>query len=591
MAANLRFRARAKASRLFLPLKRSPRLSLRFLSYVAAVCIVSSLAVAFRQFYFWYHLTYPDVVPSPSSRSASHSLHYAPQRLQRIESSVNLWRHEHRNFPPEQNPPAPSLYATGSERCFSLGLPDAVNRTLHRGDPASFWQMNSRALCYSARPVCLYGRSMRSLLSFEPRGSSRCQVLSVSHEQLHEASDVGLNESCAAFRTHYVGAMYGNEVFYSWKLWQQFVEKKTYTNPRHHAVEWKSQFAIIVPKYNWSYNICHYNRVWNFIMYVIRNLHLFVPDADQVKDIDVFFRSGYKYNQHWHVGIRNSTLPYLQRQVGKTIRVSKLRYDYLRDYQCIQRAILLGREARIDAFPFLNDTPVWRPEQLVSDSHWPVIPRDALWLRNAVLTENSLGSLATSVVDGIEQFDHISLPPRRVGFLERSPRSKRRLTPSGRIWLESTLEELCVKHGMEYRHIHTSAAMSFKEQVNQVQSIGMAVGIHGANMVNSVFMPVGGALFEIFPWRYVRYYYASGGNSGLRYSFHEPERGYERNCSFEEATCFMKYRESVIYLSESDRDLIYKRLENSIMYITALHRAFPDGNIPLRKEGSMYQFG
>ncbi|KAI0567279.1 Glycosyltransferase 61 [Gracilaria domingensis] len=385
--------------------------------------------------------------------------------------------------------------------------------------------------------------------------------------------------------------MYGEEVFYSWQQWEQYVATKTYENPRHHAVEWKSEFAIIVPKYNWSYNICHYNRIWNFIMYVIRNLHIFVPDADQIKHIDVLFRSGYKYNQHWHVGIRNNTLPYLERQVGKSISVSKIRYDYLRDYQCVRRSILLGREARIDAFPFFNDTPVWRPEDLISDSHWPVIPQDALWLRNAVLTEAGLGSLATSVVDGVEQFEHIRLPPRRVGFLERSPRSKRRLTPSGKMWLENTLEELCKKHGMEYKHIRTSGAMSFKEQVNQLQSIGLAVGIHGANMVNTVFMPTAGALFEIFPWRYVRYYYASGSNSGLRYSFHEPERGYDRNCSFTSPTCFMKYRESVIYLTESDREVIHKRLESAIMYITGLHRLFPDGVIPLRKEGHLYQFG
>lgn len=593
MAAKLSFSPFSKPIRPAHLLKRYPKISSTLLRRIAIFCLVSSIFVAYRQFNFISNLSQPDVAPnSPSSFPVSSSQsRIAHARVKLNEASVNLWRKEYTNCPPEQNPPDPSLYATGSERCVALGMPDAVNRTLNKGDPASFWQMNSRALCYSHRPVCLFGRSLQNLLSFEQRGMGRCQVLSVQDTKLHEASTKGLNESCAAFRNRYIASMYGKEVFYSWNNWQQYIDTKHYDDPRHHAVGWHSDFAIIVPKYDWSYNICHYNRIWNFITYVIRNLHLFVPDADHIHHIDVLFRSGYKYNYHWHNGLRNTTLSYLQRQVGKTIRVAKIRYDYLRDFQCVRRAVLLGREARVDAFPFLNDSAVWRPEQQINDSHWPLIPADSLWLRNAVLNETGLGSIATSYENGQEQYEYIRVPPRRIGVLERSPRSKRRLTPSGRIWFQNTLEELSAKHNIEFQHVRTSAAMTFKEQVTQLQSIGLAVGIHGANMVNTVFMPPGGALFEIFPWRYVRYYYASGGNSGLRYSFHEPEGGFERNCSFTSPTCFMKYRESVLYLTEADRVIVRQRLENAIMYITGLHRRFPDGRMPLRKQGNVYHFG
>lgn len=511
-------------------------------------------------------------------------------RARTSEASVNLWRKVEHNLPPEKNPPDPSLYGTGSERCFSLGLPDASKHPLQKGDPASFWQMNSRAMCYSPRPLCLYGRQLQHLLAFDPAGSGTCDVVAVQSGTIVPAAKAGLNESCAAWRRRQVAHMYGTEVFSDWDRWHEWVEARKHPDPRHHSMEWVSEFAIVVPKYEWSYNICHYNRVWNFILYVIRNLHLFVPDADNVKKINVLFRCGYKYKENWHVGIRDSTLPVLMEETGKEVTVGKIRYDYRRDFQCIHRGVVLGREGRIDSFPFFNDTPVWKPEQQLDDSHRPVIPHDSLWLREAVMRAYGFPSVGKYTGPGIKHFESIPLPPRRVGILQRSPRSRRRLTSDGREWFEDTLQELCEKHDLELEHVRTSGAMSLGEQIKHVKGLGLAVGLHGANMVNTMFMPAGGALFEIFPWRYVRYYYAGGGNSGLRYSFHEPEGGKDRNCSFASRTCFMKYRESLIFLTERDQERIRARLDVAMGYLAGLHRKYPSGVIPLRRVGNVYHF-
>lgn len=580
-------------------------LSPRFLRYFGLFCLIGLVFTVTRQFGYVANISHH--VDLLSRRAAAQ----IPVRLREpdagnddddddgddappivvSEASVNLWRHIDHNCPPEVDPPDPKLYGTGTENCFSIGLPEASAGIPRKGEPASFWQMNSRALCYSAKPLCLYGRSLQNMLTFEKRGMGKCHVVAVEKGALLPAREHGLNESCAAWRKRQVVSMYGGkEVFSDYRQWEQWTKRRKYNDQRHHPIKWESDFAIVVPKYDWSYNICHYNRIWNFIVYTIRNLYLFVPDADRIRTIDIRFRSGYAYKELWHKGIRNATIPALIRETGKNITLGKIRFDSLRDFQCIKRGLFLGREGRIDAFPFFNDTPVWRQEHQVNDTHWPVVPHDSLWLREAVMKANGLPSVGKYMGPGVKHFESIPVPPRRVGILQRSPRSRRRLSTEGHKFFQEALTSLCRKYNMELVKVRTSPQMTLGQQVQHVNGLGMAVGLHGANMVNTMFMPAGAAVFEIFPWRYVRYYYAGGANSGLRYSFHEPESGIDRNCSFETKTCFMHYRESVVLLSKKDQKIIHARLERSMRYLDRLHRRYPDGHIPLKRVGNFYHF-
>lgn len=588
----------------YVPFIPSPR-RLRYISYI---CIAVCILLTFRQLRLVVNISHPSVIhanpqspPHPANAlrpfdDSDVSFNDDSGLPKLSETSINLWRRVEHDCPLEKDPPDAVLYGTGKERCFSLGLPDTQNHVPEKGEPAAFWQMNSRAFCYSEKPVCLGGRSLENLYSFEERGSGTCSVVAVEKGEVHPAGRHGLNESCAAWRKRQVVSMHGgNEHFWNYKKWEGWVErlrgkKENRSRANVDPVKWESEFAIVVPKYAWSYNICHYNRIWNLIMYIIRNLHLFVPDADKIDTIDIQFRSGFNYKGNWHVGIRNATLRALIGETGKKISVGKMRYDYERNFQCIKRGILLGREGRVDAFPFFNDTAFWRAEDQIKDNHWPVIPHDSLWLRESVSRSSGLGSVGNYTGPGVKNFESIPVPPRRVGILQRSPRSRRRLSPEGKSFFEMALINLCEKYDLEIVKVRTSGNMSLGQQVAKVQRLGMAVGLHGANMVNSMFIPAGGALFEIFPWRYVRYYYAGGGNTGLRYSFHEPEKGLDRNCSFSKNTCFMQYRESLILLSKRDEKRIYSRLDKSMRYLDWLHRRYPEGHIPLTRVGNVYHF-
>lgn len=484
-------------------------------------------------------------------------------------------------FAPEIDKPDPVLYGTSSERCFILGKNNA---------DGNVWHMNSRALCSIDAPICLSGAHLENIHTFAPRGSGTCDVHSVnSNGPLERADKFGLNESCAAFRRRHVIDIYGHERFDNWDAFTMELGRRKYQDKTHHAATWQSDFAIIVPKYPWSWNICHYNRIWNYIVYVIRNLELFAPKSSRkMKSIDVLFRSGLAYTGNWPRGIREVTIPALERETKLQIRVGKIRYDFRRDFQCVKKGILLGDEGRVDAFPYLNDSDIWPLNALDEDNHWPHIPEQSLWMRHTVYQSIGLDARIQYDGPGVANFRTVPVPPKRMVFLERNPRSRRKLTMTGRVWFQKMLEELAAEHGFELRNVRFRKEMSFAMQVTELSDVGVAVGIHGANMVNTMFMPTGAAMFEIFPWRYVRFYYAGGLNSGLRYSYHEPESGVDHHCPFDKF-CFMRYRESVIYLTHTDRNTVRERIDNAMRYIAHLHQRYPNGTMPLEKQGTLYR--
>jgi hypothetical protein len=342
-----------------------------------------------------------------------------------------------------------------------------------------------------------------------------------------------------------------------------------------------------VPKYDWSWNICHYNRIWQNVLYVIRHLRLFVEDAGRVAAVTVYFRAKHPYDDVWTAGIREATLPALRAETGLNVTVAKLRYAPAVDCQCVRRAILLGAEGRVDAYPFLNDSAVWEKGAQDGDDHVPHIPHEALWLRTTVYASFGLPPPGTLAANG--DYATIPVPPLVVVHLARNPRSRRRLLADSAAWFDDTLATLAAVHGFEVRHVRCNATIPLSQQAGALRGVGLAVGIHGANLVNTMFMPAAAALFEVFPYRYVRYYYASGANSGLRYSFHEVTSGVEHTCR-DALACMFKYRESHMDLGDRDRRVVAARLERAMRYVRGLHEAFPTGQIPLQRRGNVYSF-
>jgi hypothetical protein len=517
--------------------------------------------------------------------------------------------------PPERELPPEALYGTSDERCIALG---DRSEDVRSGTAAErqLWQPNSRAMCYMGSPVCLYGTRLEKVLSFAPRGSGRCEVMSVKTGMTRRMESAEMDgDSCARFRQRRITSMFGEqEVFYAAGFEEFRATNGSIKLPhrRHyHAIEWHddtsaatageqeaadahSSLSIVIPKYDWSWNICHYNRIWQYVVHVIRNLHLFVPDTSSVKSISITFRAKYPYNNAWATGIREATLPALERLTGLKISVDKARYSRHRDFLCWHRAIFLGQEGRVDAYPFLNDTDVWSKRNQIFDDHMPSIPHDSLWLRSVTYETFGLhpvGNTTERALDGSiggnVTFTSIPVPPLVVAHVLRSAWSKRRFSSASRHWFDTTLRATAEEYGIAVREVRFNKNMKLAQQASIMRDVGLAVGVHGANFVNTIFMPPAAALFEIFPWRYVRYYYAGGANSGLRYSFHEVAQGHDHHCSAS-PSCFFKYREAQMDLSADDQKTVSLRLHRAMKYLRDVNEAFPTGHIPLVRSGNSY---
>jgi len=181
----------------------------------------------------------------------------------------------------------------------------------------------------------------------------------------------------------------------------------------------------------------------------------------------------------------------------------------------------------------------------------------------------------------------LALPPRTLAYLQRAPRSRRRLNAWGEATLRTLLPALAAEYHWAYVATSFSGAQPLAEQVAAVRHTGVAVGVHGANLVNAQFLPATGALFELFPYRYVRWYYMAGGNAGLRYSYHTAAVGVDRDCATD-SWCFYHYRESVLRLRAADMVTVEARLRAAVEWVERLWQAFPDGWATLTGRGADY---
>lgn len=111
--------------------------------------------------------------------------------------------------------------------------------------------------------------------------------------------------------------------------------------------------------------------------------------------------------------------------------------------------------------------------------------------------------------------------------------------------------------------------MSFYEQYISMNDNAIIIGVHGANLVNAIFMPPKSAIIEIFPYGFHYGMYEEGGKSGLYYFSHQLRTGIDypglsnyqstKDCNTRNYTCLMFYRDATLYLTAVDL-LVVKNL-------------------------------
>uniref|UniRef100_A0A7S1XFB8 Glycosyltransferase 61 catalytic domain-containing protein n=1 Tax=Compsopogon caeruleus TaxID=31354 RepID=A0A7S1XFB8_9RHOD len=119
-------------------------------------------------------------------------------------------------------------------------------------------------------------------------------------------------------------------------------------------------------------------------------------------------------------------------------------------------------------------------------------------------------------------------PPKtreKMVYLARTGR--RSFTSSSEQLIMSTLRNFCVARGLELVVANIDSTTSIEDQILIMYDAALAIGIHGANLVNLLFLPARSAIIEIFPFGFEHNMYENGANAGIFYSRYQIHQGVE----------------------------------------------------------------
>lgn len=485
----------------------------------------------------------------------------------------------------------------GADRCYSIGLnPD---------DPIAS-HINSRFLC-SISPVCFRASNLTEELVFvKQQGASGVEyppcVISTAQPGQSAMRTVAVDPStCEVLRYYGLACAHGEgytdgigHPLNKCTTMKMISEDELTRLDAAGKVWWYNGISVLVPSYAWVYNIYHYGRQLSFVAHVVRHLRHYLPGdvwerASQgqagasERSVRIVFRLLGYYPDSWHVNMTDLFFArILQKSVGSAFDVQP-RPAYLfpkpnQEFVCLRSALVLGAEGATDSLQFLNDSKL--------RSSPPDIPDDAIAFKESTYKELGLNS-DFARTDSESVYHSLAVPAGVVGYAVREANSSRRFPPDDEAWFRKLLEAESLARNLDLVEISVPVNRPLREQVRDVQNIGFMVGLHGANLVNSMFMKPGAALFEIFPFKYVKIFYMNGGNSGLRYSSHEVESSDDRDCTaIRTLSCQILYRDVTVNLTSSDRTAIAKHIRDGMDYIVKLRASHPSGYFSVRRDAN-----
>lgn len=225
------------------------------------------------------------------------------------------------------------------------------------------------------------------------------------------------------------------------------------------------------------------------------------------------------------------------------------------------------------------------------------IPAESLRLRGAVYSAAKIStstSTLTATSSTMPRTLKSSLPPLTLSYARRNvgkdpapgqiASPTRRLSDADEDFLISLLTRLSLKHGFSYSTLQFSNDSPMYLQVSSFVNSGIVIGLHGANLLNSMFMYPLSALIEVTPLGLPCY--AAGGNAGLVSWIVRPSRSatpVESSCPTWLFRCWKSPVERRVLLEDDAvREELEATLLETIMYIKEIRNRFDKlGYIPL----------
>lgn len=386
------------------------------------------------------------------------------------------------------------------------------------------------------------------------------------------------------------------------------------------SATWLPGVAVVIPAYPHHYNIFHYGFSIAQTMHFATVLpHLLAawrggPDGGQKPkprahlQVTLLFRGQLPTAFGvWQQQLGSQVLLPRFRQAGLDVLQilsfnDTAKMDVSRSYAsvnataqgvtCARMAVLMGKRSDVFLWPFSR-------AQTDIATNGTRVPIEALSFRSfaygvaSVPTGLSRAVLARGAMQAVGRLV-VDLQPRVVGYERRNREgdategvpaqkgSKRRFSGADERWFVSMLREKALAAGMRFVTVQMGENMQLRWQISAYADVGVIAGIPGANLVNTAFMKLFGALVEVanVPFRC----YRGSMNSGLWFATYKPMRvasKEESACEDEPCASDLNHRRVLVDGGE-DRRPLRRLVREGIRHVDGLHRRFGSlGGIPV----------
>ncbi|PXF40838.1 Protein O-linked-mannose beta-1,4-N-acetylglucosaminyltransferase 2 [Gracilariopsis chorda] len=353
-------------------------------------------------------------------------------------------------------------------------------------------------------------------------------------------------------------------------------------------IEWVEGVTVLQILEKNCGNIAHFAGRLLLLQHIMENIPAYVSSSrvDQVLILPTYHimkRFLYPHNyEFWHktllsallapsevaVGTLGNFLYRMNKKRDPSVPVAQLLHNFsLADSSASEKKFVCFRKAIVPGYLkarfFVNDMeyPSMRPSLQSKVEGAPHVPRDSLRMRERI---SAL----------VKQNPVFSKMRREILLLDRDG-SRRVFDSESKAKITDLFMRLGKERGYEFKVVNF-AKKTFSEQYDIVNSAAIAIGIHGANLVNTMFMPPLAVLIELFPFGFSHEMYVNGGNAGLKYYGYEMKTGtpFERISRYRSVTqcikydknCKLHYRDGQLQVTDEDMKEIERILERAIVW-------------------------
>lgn len=378
------------------------------------------------------------------------------------------------------------------------------------------------------------------------------------------------------------------------------------------VARWLPGIVVVVPNFAHVHNIFHFSFILGTLSHLVSALpslwKLYNQQCEKCigpLPVTILFRGKLPRDLgNWQAELLQAILDFRISKAGVDASVTALNEGsnhMRRELVCARSSLFIGNRSDINIWPF--------PSARYPNDGGTEVGVEAVGFRHAVysamevntsLPPMTSGALETSINQTV--FD---LPPLAVGYARRNLQpdasngmpqlgTKRRFSDSDELWFESMLREEAEVANMTYTRLQVSGKTAVAEQVRMFSGVGFVAGIHGANLMNAIFMKPFSAMLEVFPARNLPCY-AAGANSGLAYYQYSPTKrasGEQSGCTEEHRTCWLyAHNRRVLISDEADRIALRALVKDGLNHILSIRKKFEHrGGVPVLYDRELAEF-